>query len=242
MDSTLSINLGNSGRLEWNPKDKESLLGEGAFGSVYRGSLDYNEVAIKVIKKANRNISSEKTPGEVAATSQHGRERRRLEKLRPHPCIVQFLGAAQDPISQETLIVTELLNGGSLHDALTVMRSHDTSVDGGAVLEEQSFLRIGLNIASGLLHLHSEQVTHGDMKPHNVLLTSRVEIMNNGARACFRRDVRAKLADFGLSRRTSDLLETVNTSEFGPGPVGTFAYMAPEAFDGIASKDGDVAK
>lgn len=96
-DAALSINLdgGEDRRLEWNPKDKCSLLGEGAFGSVYRGTLDYQEVAIKVIKKSNRGGTVELTPGEKAAESQHHRELRRLKRIKPHPCIVQFLGHAQ---------------------------------------------------------------------------------------------------------------------------------------------------
>lgn len=241
MASTLSINLeGSSRRLEWDPKDKESLLGEGAFGSVFRGTLDYLGVAVKVIKKFNRN--SERTPDEAAASGQHGRELRRLLKLPPHPCIVQFLGAARDPITKEMLIVTELLPGGSLHDALTVMRSYGSAKEGGAALDERSFLSVGLNIAAGLRHLHSEQVTHGDIKPHNVLLSARMEILDNGRRARFRHDGRAKLTDFGLSRRTVDLQETAVTSDFGAGPVGTFAYMAPEAFDGFSTGGPDLAK
>ena len=110
------------------------------------------------------------------------------------------------------------------------------------MLDEQSFLRVSRNIASGLLHIHRENVTHGDIKPHKVLLTSPIEVYANGTRARFRPVVHVKLADFGLSRRTADLLETVNTSDFGNGPMGTFAYTSPESFDGVGKKDGEVAK
>lgn len=227
------FNLKVEGGLEWDPKDEGSLLGEGAFGSVYRGTLNYQEVAIKVIKRTNDG---------AGATIQHAREIRRLMMIPPHPCITQFFGYAVDSASEETLIVTEVMDGGSLHDSLTVMRNRGTPADGGAVLDESSFLRVGRSIASGLLHIHLQNVTHGDMKPHNVLLDSSAKIEDSGMRASFRRDVRAKLTDFGLSRRTTDFFETTNTSDFGQGPVGTFAYMAPEAFDGIANQDGNVAK
>ncbi len=224
-------------RLEWNPHDKspDSLLGEGAFGSVYRGTLDITEVAIKVIKRSSNGVlqSEQAKQAQKAALKQHERELRRLKELK-HPNVVQYLGAACDPTTTETLIVTELLSGGSLHEALQVMRNYGPAGEGGAVLEERSFLRIGACIASGLLYLHKSNYTHGDMKPHNVLLTSTVDISEDGTRAVFQNDVQAKIADFGLSRsigkKADDLMATTNTQDFGAGPVGTFAYMAPQAF------------
>jgi serine/threonine protein kinase len=42
-----------------------------------------------------------------------------------------------------------------------------------------------LGIASGLRHIHSKQVAHRDLKPHNILLTSGSNI---------------KIADFGAAQ------------------------------------------
>ena len=41
-----------------------------------------------------------------------------------------------------------------------------------AKLNIQLSLQMRLNISYGLNHVHEEYHTHGDMKPHNVLLTS----------------------------------------------------------------------
>ncbi len=182
---------------------------------------------------------SERSKLKKAALKQHERELRRLKELK-HPNVVQYLGASCDPTTTDTLIVTELLGGGSLHDALQVVRNH------GAVLEERSFLRIGACIANGLLYLHKSNYTHGDMKPQNVLLTSPVDISEDGTRAAFQNDVQAKIADFGLSRcigkKADDLTATTNTHDFGASPVVTFLYMAPQAFDGITKMSGGIAK
>lgn len=157
-------------RLEWHPLDSDSLLGEGAFGSFYRGTVDAAEVAIKVIKRSMKNEKAQES-----AIQQFEREVRRLENLK-HPHVVQFLGAVVDSSTSQTLLVTELLSGGSLPDAFEVMRRYGPKGDGGAILDERSFLRIASSIARGLLYLHNSKYTHGDMKPHNILLNSPVEI------------------------------------------------------------------
>jgi serine/threonine protein kinase len=69
-------------------------------------------------------------------------------------------------------------------------------------------------IATGLVFLHSQNKVHRDLKPGNVLL------VNN----------QWKLSDFGLMRKLDNesIYQTAN-------PLGTIAYMPPEAFDGVIS-------
>lgn len=121
-----------------------------------------------------------------------------------------------------------------------------------AVLHYGSFLQVALHIAYGLNHVHSENYTHGDMKPQNVLLTSAFEFheQGSGILATIADSAKVKIADFGLSRRL-DAGSSANpdkgasmsaTSTFGPGPCGTYLYMAPEAYRGGAYLDDDAAK
>lgn len=58
-------------------------------------------------------------------------------------------------------------------------------------------LRHGVEIASGLAHLHAAGVVHRDLKPGNVLLGAQWE---------------AQLADFGLCARVKDLEESLQAS------------------------------
>lgn len=74
--------------------------------------------------------------------------------------------------------------------------------------------RMAHEVALGMNFLHSKGLMHQDLKPSNVLLSD---------------DLHVKLADFGLSRVSTSVLNSniETTGEVG----GSFKYMPPEAFD-----------
>lgn len=72
-------------------------------------------------------------------------------------------------------------------------------------------------VLAGLAHLHGRRIIHRDLKPDNILLQHETP----------------RLADFGIAR----LLKTGSHSS---NVSGTFAYMAPEAFDGKRNEQTDV--
>jgi serine/threonine protein kinase len=85
----------------------------------------------------------------------------------------------------------------------------------------RALVRTSKEIAQGLAYLHSLGITHGDLKPANVLLkSSRVD----------RRGFTCRLADFGFSRLNGQ----------GPGVPATLAYTAPEAVEGLITPASDV--
>lgn len=230
-------------RLEWNPVDTVSvarggsLLGEGSFGSVYRGVFDGDYVAIKVIKAPPVADGEHASRARIAAERQHAREIKRLLELR-FKHVVQCYGISKSPLSSETLIITECLQGGSLHHSLDKARAAN------APLDNISFLHIASHIAKGLLYLHNSGFIHGDMKPHNVLLTASVSIDYENHIASFPSNVDAKIADFGMSKRLQSHTHgiAVSTVDFGNHPCGTYAYMAPESFHGVRDLSDDQLK
>lgn len=79
------------------------------------------------------------------------------------------------------------------------------------------------DIARGMLHIHSRQIVHGDLKAHNILIATV-----NG--------VTAKVADFGLSIK----MDKGQTHVSGVH-AGTLTHMAPEILmSGRISKAADV--
>ncbi|KAG6516971.1 hypothetical protein ZIOFF_020347 [Zingiber officinale] len=133
----------------------EGKLGEGGFGSVYRGVLKEAklEVAIKRVSKGSKQGRKE-----------YMSEVKIISRLR-HRNLVQLVGWCHD--RQEFLLVYELVPNGNL----------DSYLHGGSTttLEWEVRLRVTLGLASALLYLHEEWeqcVVHRDVKPSNVMLDS----------------------------------------------------------------------
>ncbi|KAJ1689777.1 hypothetical protein LUZ63_013932 [Rhynchospora breviuscula] len=129
-------------------------LGEGGFGSVYRGILvgEGTLVAIKRVSKASKQGKKEYI-SEVKIISQ----------LR-HRNLVQLIGWCHD--LDELLLVYELMHNGSLDSHLY----HKESVLAWPLRHQ-----IALGLGSALLYLHSgcqKCVVHRDIKPSNVMLDS----------------------------------------------------------------------
>ena len=72
----------------------------------------------------------------------------------------------------------------------------------------RDFANIGLQVASALEHAHAQGVRHNDMKPANLLLTDRGDVI---------------VTDFGVERRKDT--ELPKTEDHA---MGTLRFMAPE--------------
>lgn len=125
-------------------------IGEGGYGPVYKGILDYTPVAIKVVR-----------PDATQGRSQFQQEVEVLTCIR-HPNMVLLLGAC----AEYGCLVYEYMANGSLEDRL--LRRGNSPV-----LSWQLRFRIAAEIATSLNFLHQlkpEPLVHRDLKPANILL------------------------------------------------------------------------
>ncbi|KQJ85881.2 L-type lectin-domain containing receptor kinase IX.1 [Brachypodium distachyon] len=128
-------------------------LGEGGFGSVYRGFLgDANlHIAVKQVSKSSRQGWKEFVS-----------EVRIINRLR-HRNLVQLLGWFHGG-DDDLLLVYELMPHGSLDSQL---------YKPGHLLPWSVRYEVGLGLGSALLYLHEEteqRVVHRDIKPSNMML------------------------------------------------------------------------
>jgi hypothetical protein len=132
----------------------ERKLGEGGFGSVYRGLLKGSnlEVAIKRVSKGSKQGKKE-----------YASEVTIISRLR-HRNLVQLIGWCHG--GGELLLVYELMHNGSLD-------MHLYGAKNATVLPWQVRHEIVLGLGSALLYLHQEWeqcVLHRGIKPSNVML------------------------------------------------------------------------
>ncbi|KAL3714488.1 hypothetical protein ACJRO7_006412 [Eucalyptus globulus] len=130
-------------------KDK---LGEGGYGSVFKGRLrSGREVAVKILKKGKTN--GQDFINEVATIG-------RIH----HVNVVGLIGYCFEGSKQG--LVYDFMHNGSLD-------KHIFSREQGISLECKEVYGIALGVARGIEYLHRGcdiQILHFDIKPHNILL------------------------------------------------------------------------
>ena len=133
-------------------KDFKDKLGEGGYGSVYKGKLQSGIlVAIKMLDKSKANgqdfISEVATIGRIH-----------------HMNVVQLIGfCARGP---KRALIYEFMPNGSLDKYIF-------SLEGRNPLSIEKIYEISLGVARGIEYLHcgcDMQILHFDIKPHNILL------------------------------------------------------------------------
>ncbi|GAU44028.1 hypothetical protein TSUD_349600 [Trifolium subterraneum] len=132
----------------FNPSLK---IGEGGYGSIFKGILRHTEVAIKMLN-----------PDSTQGPSEFQQEVTVLSKLR-HQNLVTLIGANQESMT----LIYEYLPNGSLEDHLSCNNSNTSP------LSWQTRIRIATELCSALIFLHSNKphsIVHGDLKPSNILL------------------------------------------------------------------------
>ncbi|PON92089.1 GPCR kinase [Trema orientale] len=133
-----------------NKFDQSLKIGEGGYGSIYKGLLRHTLVAIKMLHAHS-----------MQGPSEFQQEVDVLSKLR-HPNLVTLIGACPEAWA----LVYEYLPNGSLDDRLCCK-------DNTSPLSWQTRIRIATELCSVLIFLHSSKphsIVHGDLKPANILL------------------------------------------------------------------------
>ncbi|XP_033107685.1 dual specificity protein kinase shkD-like [Anneissia japonica] len=177
------------------------IIGHGGFGDVYHAKLKGKEVAVKKLRV--QRVSQKKQ-------SQFEEEVRVFCKLE-HKNIITFYGAC---ITTPNLCIVMEFMEGSLYDKLHIEQHQFSDKD-------QKF--IAMEIADGLVYLHSENVAHCDMKPTNVLINVGDDVDKHTV----------KITDFGLSMMKNYAETSRSTrAEDLVKEVGTPRYSAPEVLRG----------
>ncbi|HLO31097.1 MAG TPA: protein kinase [Anaerolineales bacterium] len=193
----------------------ESLVARGGIAEVYVGTHTTlgHKVAVKILQSRNEENSD--------ALVRFQREARVIAKLR-HPNIVQVHDF--DTIENAPYLVMEYIEGPSLSRYLNALHQNNER------LTPAQIVRLLDAVASALQYAHNNGVIHRDIKPGNILLTSRSGPILVGKP--LPEDFEPVLTDFGLVRFLDSNRETTM------GHIaGTPAYMSPEQARG-ESVDG----
>ncbi|KAJ1262984.1 hypothetical protein BS78_09G149500 [Paspalum vaginatum] len=194
---------------------ERNLVGRGGFGAVYRGVLaDGSVVAVKKMLDPYMEGGDEELTNEVEIIS-HLRHRN-LVPLRG--CCI-----ADDDVEEgkQRFLVYDFMPNGALKDF--IFRDREAAAKRPPLTWAQR-RSIIMDVAKGLEYLHygvKPAIYHRDIKATNILLDG---------------EMRARVADFGLARRSRE-----GQSHLTTRVAGTHGYLAPEyALYGQLTEKSDV--
>ena len=178
---------------------QEREKGSGAYGVVYKVSVNGMPCIAKRLHAILTTGVSVRERDSIQAKFRN--ECIILSKLR-HPNVVHFVGVCYDKTPDKISLIMERLHTDLSHVL-------DTQVD----IPLPDKLSILLDVSYGLLYLHTSHppIIHRDLTAPNILLTQ---------------DLRAKIADLGVSKLLSSQALAAHTQTKGPGQI---LYMPPEA-------------
>lgn len=127
---------------------------QGAFGKLYRGTYNGEDVAIKILERPENDLGRAQL-----METQFQQEVMMLATLK-HPNIVRFIGACRKPMLW--CIVTEYAKGGSVRQFLT--RRSNRSVPLKLAVKQ------ALDVARGMAYVHGLGLIHRDLKSDNLLI------------------------------------------------------------------------
>ncbi|ESW05991.1 hypothetical protein PHAVU_010G010300 [Phaseolus vulgaris] len=180
----------------------DNVLGEGGFGSVFKGWIDEHSLSVTKpgigMVVAVKRLNQEGFQGHKEWLA----EINYLGQLQ-HPNLVKLIGYCLE--DQHRLLVYEYMPKGSVENHLFRRGSHFQQ------LSWTLRLKISLGAARGLAFLHNTEtkVIYRDFKTSNILLDTNYN---------------AKLSDFGLARDGP----TGDKSHVSTRVMGTHGYAAPE--------------
>ncbi len=184
----------------------DSLLARGGIAEVYLGEHTtlQRQVAVKILRNQYED--------DPDLLNRFEREARVVAKLR-HPNIVQVFDF--DAVESHPYLVMEFIPGVSLSRYLHTLHGRNGR------LELPVVSRIITQVAGALQYAHESGIIHRDVKPGNILITSRTSKVMAGKP--LPGDFEPILTDFGLVRFLNSSRQTT-TGQI----AGTPAYMSPE--------------
>ncbi|KAH8048385.1 hypothetical protein JL721_11945 [Aureococcus anophagefferens] len=185
-----------------------ALLGEGAYGEVYRGRHRASgaSVAVKKLKIVADGADEDAEMARYAVLTAE-RELALLRAMGDHANVVRFTDSWQeDLVAGSIAVVAPVL----CFELLAMTALHALEDRGPGAFGRGLCLALTRDLCAALAHIHALRIVHRDIKPENVLLSGAP-----GGQRC-----ELKLCDFGAARQLE--------GDLGPDGVG----LAPQAAAG----------
>ncbi|VEU35136.1 unnamed protein product [Pseudo-nitzschia multistriata] len=196
----------------------KEMMGEGSFGTVrkLRSRQRFREAGLWSFFRPHSVLACKTIPRSTLDDEKLLKEEcSNLESVRGHPHLLEFERTFED--SEEVHILTELLEGGELYEAILEMKRQRSS------FRNADAAWMVRNILDGLSYCHDVTgIVHRDLKASNFMFKRNPNITAKNRKGTSESLRGIKIIDYGLSTTIDPETGRVE------GCLGTPYYVAPE--------------